>query len=301
MIDTDRLDELLRAADPAADIDRSPHTPTATRLRERARHMSRVPVRPRPHSPLRPAGVVAATFFLLGGAVALAAGVFQPNPEHVTTILAEAEEAGRYAFKNEGWRPTLRSEEIWCVAEDGTVGSGRSYEFTLDAEMTEDDLLAACRDGSDGVRGLEVGAATYTLCEGVADSNSVRALLDEPQFAVRVIDGSITGDRPGFPVVLGWQADCAHTALDTTLPVTLRPLSSLAAVNRAREVEIGLTAAALDSCLTAAQAETLAEQARDELHHDWLIVEAAHDPSLDFCRRVWLEADYGILLIGPAH
>lgn len=305
MTDTDRLYQRLRAADPAAYIDRDPDSSAARRMRHRAQRSSLEPSSRRRSSPRRLMLAVALGAMMLTSAVAVASVIFQPEPEDVASILAEAEEAGRYAVHTEGWRPTLRTEEVWCAYEDGTVGSTRSTEFELDEEMIERDLIDACADGPDEARHRHLDTEIdYTLCEGTGDPQDLRQLLADEAFAGPILQGDITQNRPGFPVLLGWDADCAETTIDTTNPpVMLRDLPSLVAANRAREVEIGLTAAALQDCLTLKQAEAMARQADAELQGDWVIMEMPHRQGGGddgHCRRVWLDPHRGVMTIGPA-
>lgn len=58
------------------------------------------------------------------------------------------------------------------------------------------------------------------------------------------------------------------------------------------EVEIGLTAAALQERLTLERAEAMAHQADSAFSGDWLIVESSEATA---CYRVWVEANS----IGP--
>ncbi len=296
MQDTDQLDERIRAADPAIGIDRDPATPRGRRIRARIGRQVR-PSAPRRGVPRRRVVVTIAAAVLMLGSVAVATGVFEPDPEQVSSILEDAEARGLDQVKTEDWRPNLRAEQVWCAYEDGVVGSTRTFEFALDEPMKQEHLIAACTDGPDQHRAVGGDAPTeFTVCEAYAPPAEVRRAIDSPGRWTEV-SGDVSGDRPGFPVVLGWDADCSQVTLDTNSPVVeLRPWTSTDAVNRTREIEIHLTATAVEDCISRDEAYAMAEDAEAYLDGDWLIAERPHQhPD---CHRVWVDPQLGVLEIG---
>lgn len=292
-----QLYEQLREADPAAQLDRNPSSERGRRLKQRAIHEA-AETRDHTRVPRKRAVTLIAAVIMMLGSVAVAAGVFEPDPENVSSILDEAEDGDRYSVHTEGWRPNLRSEQVWCAYDSGVVGSTRTFDFDLDQPMTEDHLIDACTQGPDQHRAAHGDVPDdFTVCEAYAPTGEIQRAIDTPARGWQNVTGDLSAERPGFPVVLGWDApDCGDVSLDTNSPpLELRSWTSMDGVNTARELEIALTAAALNGCLSEADALALANEARDRLHGEWLLVE--HRASIE-CHRVWLDPQMGILEIG---
>lgn len=289
---TDDLIQRLRAHDPAAELDRDPHGPTGRRLLAQARSRGEgATALPRP--PWRGRVIVAvAGLMAVSGAGALAAGVFEPDPADLAVILEDAEP--RREVHLDGWRPELTSETIVCAYEGGAGAVTSASEFPLDEPLTAAAITAECTDGNDTVRSGEAAAPQETtLCGGtlaVEDVEERLASLD-----ARVLAGSLEGERPRFPVVLGWQADCADVQLGGAPPMELHPLDSLDEINTARAVELRSKAAALQECLTHERAQELAERGHQRLGPGWLLIDEARPDAA--CHEVWVEAQEGWITI----
>jgi len=106
-------------------------------------------------------------------------------------------------------------------------------------------------------------SAGFTLCEGRLPAEYVQWALED----LGPVDGSLDGSRYHFPVVLGWETDCAGAAVDTRPPAILRELTSLDAVNQVREIDILLAAAGLNGVLLD-EARAAADEARSRLEDD---------------------------------
>lgn len=305
MNEPDQLYQRLKNADPAAHIDTDPDSAHGRRLKARVlAHTAQRPAARR--APRKSVVALAAAIITMIGSVAVATGVFDPDPEQVASILDQAEEENRAAVHTQDWRPNLRTEQIWCAYDDGVVGSTRTFAFDLDEPMTEQHLIRACNDGPDEHAGHDK-PNEFTICEAHAPADEVRRSMDmtgrwegsgdEQASRWKTVSGELTTDRPGFPVVLGWDAHCPEVSLDTNAPaVQLGSWESTAAVNQARQIEIALTSAAYDQCLSLDEARTMAAEAQNQLQRDWLIGEPVG--SMD-CYRVWLDPQLGVLEIGP--
>lgn len=280
MNDTE-LYERLRAADPAAEIDGDPHSPAAHRVRQRIRRSDVAPAARRGFPRKRLIGLTAAVLMILTSGVAIGIGIFRPDPEDVSIILGEYADATDVHGK--GWRPALSTELVWCIYPDGRSIQPTASEFPLDEALTKRRLIDECASGNDLVRGREA-PGPFTLCEGLVAAEDIELVLDE--LDQRIIEGSLDGDHRHFPVVLGWDADCAGTTQDTWPKVQLRELTSLNTTNQAREIEISLRAAAIEHCLTQDEAMALAKQARSHLLDDWPIVETTESPN---CHEITLD------------
>jgi hypothetical protein len=289
---TDHLVQQLRDADPAAALDPDPHGPTGRRVlaQARARGQGRA-VRPRNPRPRRVV-VAVAGLLVLSAAGAVAAGVFDPDPADVDTILSDAEH--RFEVHLEGWRPELTSEAVMCAYEDGGLIVTSASEFPLDQPLTQDAITRECIDGNDQVRSEESAPpAATTLCGGTLPADAVEERL--ASLDARVLEGTLDSHRHRVPVVLGWEADCGDVQLDT--PLDLSPLADLDAINTARAVEVRLKAAALKDCLSRDQAEQLAREGHKRLGAGWLLIDEAHPQAT--CHEVWVESDHGwVTIIG---
>lgn len=321
MTNLDELYHRMRAADPAVDVDVDPDGPLGRRLRARAMTAGTgVPPLPPPAPRKRVVVSAAVGLMLVGGGSAVTAGVFGPDPDEVAatledaresgvaTLLEDAEARGLSEVKTEDWRPTLRSERVVCAHEDGSLGAtsvAHPEDFPMEERIDEDDLIAACASGTDQTRHLD-SPQQWTVCEGAIPAEDVHATVDRMTSGQGPLEGRLTHDRPAFPVVLGWVTDCDEATIETSPQRTvLGPWSSdsMQELNRARQVELGLTAAAIDRCLHPDEARAMASQARDELAGDWPVV-AADSPASEGadggCSRVWLDGrGRGLLEIGP--
>lgn len=289
---TDDLIQQLRAADPAAELDRDPHGPTGRRsfAEARSRGAGATALR-RPPRRIRVV-VAIAGLMAVSGAGALAAGVFEPDPADIADIL-EAAEPHREVHLD-GWRPELTSETIVCAYEGGAGAVTSASEFPLDEPLTAAAIAAECTDGNDAVRSGEAAAPEQTtLCGGTLAVEDVERRLASVE--ARILAGSLDRERPRFPVVLGWQADCGEVQLAVGSPMDLQPLDSLDAINTAREVEVRLKAAALQECLTHEQAQQLAGEGHQRLGPGWLLIDEARADAT--CHEVWVEAQEGWITI----
>lgn len=300
MTDVEQLYTRLREADPATGLDDNPHGPRAQRIKQQAIQRAETSTAPRRGMSRTRVVASVAVATTLVGTVAVASGMFEPDADEVAAILDEARDSGREAVKTDSWRPTLRTEQIWCAYDSGIVGTTRTFEFSLDEPMHEQHLIAACTEGPDQHRASGAPSPSdFTLCEAYASTAEARRAIDEPQ-RWRLLEGTVTTDRPRFPVVLGWAADCSDVTVDTNAPaVELRDwtTATMEATNRAREYEISLTAAAVEQCLTLDQAHEMARHTRTQLSGDWPILE--QNFGADSCRRVWIDPQLGVLEIGP--
>lgn len=292
MNDLDRIDERLLATDPAEGLDGDPAGPRGRRLRDEARRRgSAMPKTGRGTPRERLIVVIAATVTVLSSVTAIATGMFEPDPADVSTILHNA--AGQAQVHLDGWRPELRAEAVWCVYGDGSTISTYASEFALDQPLTEELLTSECTSGNDLVRNLARPPADVTVCGAIVPRQDVQRGLGER--GERITSGQLSDDRHRFPVVLGWDADCATAQLGTTPSVDLAALTSFDAINQAREVEISLRAAAVQHCLNDTQAHEMAEQARSHLANDWVV--ATGNAIRPRCYQVQLDAERGLLLV----
>lgn len=124
--------------------------------------------------------------------------------------------------------------------------------------------MAECATGNDVARNLDDPPTDFTVCEATfTDESYQERIRVDDRF--NVVEGDLAGDRPGFPVVLAWETDCVAIRLDTSWDVDLAPLESLDEINQAREGEVGLRAAALNTCLRLDEAKARAASTKAEL------------------------------------
>lgn len=292
-MNTDELIDHLQQSDPAAGVDRDPQGPTGRRLMLRARHLADgTPSPTRTHPRRRITLVAVAALLGLSTAAAAAMGVFNPDPADVSTILEGA--APEYEIHDDGWRPSLSSETVWCFYENGSGANTLASEFALDQPLTREGLIRECTTGNDAARTLASPPTATTLCGGTLPDAAVRERLESTD--ARIVAGSMEEPRAPFPVVLGWEADCEAVDLDGSHPaITLHPLDSLAAINRAREVEVGLKAAATRECLSHDQVDQLVAHAKDQLGPAWLVTDESRPDAR--CFEVWVEPEISRLAI----
>lgn len=281
------LIQRLQAADPASDADFSADSPDARRLLERINDDSASEESGQRSRTTRTLALAAA--LLVGSTVAAAAaGLFSPDPADLNTILERA--ADHADVHGPGWRPLLNTEAVQCVYEGGGGASTYASEFPLDEPLTVDHLVEECTTGNDAV-GTFGAPAEVTVCEGVKSDAYVAGAIEIGE----VVAGSTT-KRPGFPVVLGWDADCGDTIVDSSGGLMLREFTGVEAINAARELEIGFEASALQSCTSKPDALELAKQARTHLNNSWFVLAASSDVSPS-CFRVDFDPHVGAIMI----
>lgn len=236
---------------------------------------------------------LAAAFLVLSAGVAIAAGVFSPDPEDVALVEEQAEVG--FDSHDLGWRPALRTESVWCMYDLATGADTPVSEFPLGEPLTMEALLAECGAGNDVARNLDVEPSEYTLCKATFTDATYRDRIAEDD-RFEIIEGDLSAERPGFPVVLAWDTNCEDTTLETSFDVDLAPLASLDELNHAREVEVGLKADALESCLTRNEADQGARAARTELGDSWLLIDMKLGGAVD-CYAVDLEPQWGTIAV----
>jgi hypothetical protein len=235
---------------------------------------------------------LAAAFLVVSAGVAIAAGVFNPDPADLATIEIDGAQASEVHI--DGWRPELKTEAVWCMYDARSGADTMVSEFPLGEPLTTEALLAECGTGNDVARGQDAPPAEFTLCEATfTDQSYQQRISADDRF--NIIEGDLEGERPGFPVVLAWDTDCAPTQLDTSWDVELAPLDSLDDINQAREVEVGLRAAALDSCLSLDEARAIAASARAELGEAWLLLDFEPEVTSD-CYTVDVDLQWGTIM-----
>lgn len=235
---------------------------------------------------------LAATFVVLSAGVAIAAGIFNPDPVDVATI--EDDGAKVADVHLDGWRPELKTESVWCMVDSSAGADTMASEFPLGEPLTMEILLAECGSGNDVARNLDTPLADFTVCEATFTHQSYQERISvDDRFDI--VEGDLAGDRPGFPVVLAWDADCATTLLDTSWDVDLAALESLDDINQAREAEVGVRATALNSCLSLDEARDMAATTRAELGQTWLLLEFEPEVASD-CYTVDIDLQWGTIM-----
>lgn len=210
----------------------------------------------------------------------------------VEAVLSEyADAAGAHL---PGWRPSLDSESAWCIYEDFSGIQTAVTEFPLNQAMTMTDLMTECTVGNDVVRGRAVTPDNFTVCQGSYNESSYREMLDT---GLTVIVES-SGERPFFPVVLGWKTDCATAVLETSLDVTLTTFESFDEVNRVRAIEIDVRAESVRRCVSRSEVGSLAAQTLQRLGGGWQIVEfGGGGAGGESCYKVEVHAEFGFLAV----
>jgi hypothetical protein len=235
---------------------------------------------------------LAAAFVVLSAGVAIAAGIFNPDPADVATI--EDDGAQSADVHLDGWRPELKTEAVWCMVDEDSGADTMASEFPLGDPLTMEILLAECSTGNDVARNLDSPPTDFTVCEATFTDQSYQERISvDDRF--NVVEGDLAGDRPGFPVVLAWKADCATTQLDTSWDVDLAPLESLDDINQAREAEVTVRATALNACLSIAEARAMAASSKAELGAAWLLVEYEPEAASD-CYTVDIDLQWGTIM-----
>lgn len=240
---------------------------------------------------MRRVAALAAAFLVLTAGGAIAAGVFSPDPEDVATIVDDGQLQDPSHL--EGWRPSLRSEGVWCMYDLATGSGTYVSEYPLGDPLTMDVLLAECATGNDVARNQDGIPTEFTLCEATITEQGYSDRIDQDEHFT-VLEGNPTGEHPGFPVVLAWDAECEATTLETSTPVNLVTMKSLDDINRAREVEIGLKASGIESCLTKAEAIAMAQQTRSQLGDSWLVMDFVFSGTAE-CHSVDIDPEWGTI------
>jgi hypothetical protein len=289
--------ELIRNNNPVSDAHQLPDGPdsaSAEALFEEIiglEHQEPTPTRSRRQPRIGRVAALAAAFLVLSAGAAIAAGVFSPDPEEVATI--EDDGAQHADVHMEGWRPGLKAETVWCMYDSSTGAITQVSEFPLGEPLTTEALLAECGTDNDVARNQDGPPTQVTICEATfTDQMYSDRLGVDDRFVI--VEGDLADERPGFPVVLAWNADCGSTQLDTSFDVELSPLHSLDDINQAREVEVGLKAAALQSCLSLDEAKTAASNARAELGATWLVLDFEPEGPVK-CFTVDLDLEWGTI------
>ncbi len=251
------------------------HTTTSTRQRPR---MGRV-------------AALAAALLVLTAGGAIAAGVFSPDPEDVATIVDDGQQQAPAHL--ERWRPSLRSEGVWCMYDLTTGAATYVSEYPLGDPLTMDVLLAECATGNDVVRNQDGIPTEFTLCEATVTEQGYSDRIDQDEYFV-ILEGDPAAEHPGFPVVLAWDTECEATTLETSSPVNLVTMQSLDDINRARQVEIGLKASGIEACLTKAEAVTMAQQTRSQLGDSWLVMDFTFSRPAE-CHTVDIDLEWGTI------
>jgi hypothetical protein len=196
-----------------------------------------------------------------------------------------------------GWRPSLRTEAVWCLHEGGPGADTRASDFPIHEDLTLEALTTTCATGNDSARNLETPPETLTICRGVYADSAYQEWVGSGEY--KVMAGDIDGAHPGFPVVLGWQSDCLSEVLDTTDEVVLTDDLALDQINHARQLEIAITGASHTNCFDYQQANALADEARRILGTNWLRVEfTAVDPNLaGYCYQPLIDLQFGAIFV----
>ncbi len=272
--------ELIRDHNPVPDAHQLPDEPnsaSAEALFEAIIGMqdnTPIPIRTPSRSKIGRIAALAAAFLVVSAGAAVAAGVFSPDPEDVATIEEEGEQ--RALAHVEGWRPELQTESVWCMYDLQSGAQTPVSKFPLGEPLTTEVLLAECATGNDVARNEARVPTDFTPCQATfTDQAFSDRLAQDERFEILVGDPS--AERPGFPVVLAWDAECAETTLETSSAVKLTSLQSLDDVNQARDIEIGLKAAAIRACLTKDEANAIAQTARADLGRAWLVIDMGLD------------------------
>lgn len=190
---------------------------------------------------------------LLGGAlvaavlasagVAAAFGLTLPDPEQAAKVVDDHEQASTVHL--DGWRPSLRAEQVSCVAPDAHGASGAAWtetpasEFPLADPLTRELLVEECASGNDMARNRG----------GFAQADASVCVYER-------------GSYP-HPVVTLAGRGCADLAVEAT-PITDADLEE---INRMRAVEVAVLAVPGD-CPTAAEARAWAEDHLAEAGRD---------------------------------
>lgn len=190
---------------------------------------------------------------LLGGAlvaavlasagIAAALGLTGPDPQQAARVVGDHEQASTVHL--DGWRPSLRAEQVSCLAPDadGRGGADRAEtpasELPLADPLTRELLVEECASGNDMARdrgGLPREGASVCVYE--------------------------RGSYP-HPAVALAGAGCADLGLGAR-PITDADLEE---INRMRAVEVAVLAVPGD-CPTAAEARVWAEERLAEAGRD---------------------------------
>lgn len=281
----------LRQIDPAADLDRDSGGPAAARLLARARGAEGAT--PTPRRRRRRTVVALAAALTIGSSAAVASGIFQPDPADIDTILDAAADAADVHLP--GWRPSLRAETVECHYSAGQSISTPVSDFPLDEALTREHITAECTSGNDMAGTMASPPDQVRLCAATITPEAYRQRLAER--GEPLLDGDVAQAAPVFTVALGWATTCGEANIESPAPLTLRPLTDadLDRINRTREVEVSLRAAARDQCLSRDEALAMADQARDHLDGEWPLVSGPGMPAQGSgCHQVWVD-EWGLL------
>lgn len=286
---------LIRSSNPVPDahlLPDGPYSASAEALYEEIIGMQDNNTTPRSRRPrIRRVAALAAALLVLTAGGAIAAGVFSPDPADVATIIESGDEAAGAHL--DGWRPSLRSEGVWCMYDLETGAATQVTDYPLGDPLTMEVLLAECATGNDVARNQDGIPTDFTLCEATITEQGYNDRIDQDEHFV-IVEGDPRGTHPGFPVVLAWETNCADTTLHTSTPVDLAPMQSLDDINRAREIEIGLKASGIESCLTKDEAVATAQQTRSQLGDSWLVMDFTSLMPGE-CHQVEIDLEWGTI------
>ena len=286
----DTLYSKMRDADPASTLDRDPGSPAARRLLSRIETTTES-VRPRGRRTRAVAVLVAAVMTLSTGAVA--SGLFQPDPQDLDTLVADAAEHAEVHLP--GWRPVLRAETVWCFYDSSTHVDTLVSDFPLDEPLTKDLIATECTSGNDMLRsGMAGPPGEMTFCAARISDEAYQHRVDERREPL--LAGDLSRATPLVPVVLGWQAVCEQVDLDISPAMSLSPLTQtdIDRINRVREVEVTLRATAMQQCISYDEAIETAGQIRDRLDGEWPLVHGTGVDGNTTCHQLWID-EWGLL------
>ena len=281
----------MQQADPAAGLDRDPDAAAARQLLSRIRATGEPARRPRRRRKRTVAVLAAAAMALSTGAVA--SGIFDPDPQDLDTIIADASEAADVHLP--GWRPSLRAETVWCFYDRSTYANTPVSEFPLDEALTKDRIADECTSGNDMVRSGQVGGPEdVTFCTAAIPDEAYQRRVDVRRGPV--LAGDLSEATALVPIVLGWQADCDRVELDVDPTMSLSPLSQadIDRINHVREVEVTLRATAMGKCISYDKAVQVATQVRQSLEGEWPLIEGPDGDGSAECHQLWID-EWGLL------
>lgn len=287
----------------------------STTVRRRAEEI----VLDRHRRPLPRLAVVLAAFVLVGGLFALplllggpsiadvaggsapddvAAGRTAPenspvviDPDWITVEAADVAAFNEIVLPGDGGRAPLRSETVWCFYEEGRPIESSVTSVAVDEPLTTDDLASACITHPDSTAS-DVSPESMTVCRGVFDAAAYEewATSDE----MTVVSSGVEGSHPGFPVVLAWPAECNSQTITSHPAVTLTDDLSMSAVNKARQLELAVVAAAIRSCLSYDDSHALAKAVVGELGQQWIHASLKRSETLSGgCFQPFIDQQWG--------
>lgn len=189
---------------------------------------------------------------------------------------------------------SLGVDGAWCLYSDtGTPGvSGFVTDYVDEGPVDETVYRSWCESYGDGDAPPE-----FTVCRGVFAPE----VYEHDIFAERdkLIAGVLDDDRPGFPVVLAWDAECETEELKTSPSVILDSTLSYEEIDRFREIELELRQLTDDQCLSESAALDQAVETWTRLGDGWLLFREEVDSPPE-CYGVTVDVLFGIVFLVPA-